>query len=177
MVADRVSAFIALGSNLGRREAHLARARSILGARRGVEIVSASRIYETDPVGGPDQGPYLNAVLGIETTLSPRSLLDQLLAIEAECGRDRGLETTRWQARNLDLDLLLYADLCLRETGLEIPHPRLHERGFVLEPLCELAPKLRHPRLGETLACYRERARDALGVQPLSRLGAWRVLP
>lgn len=167
-MGESVHAYIALGSNLGARELHIYQARLALETAAGIEVVSASRIYETEPVGPQGQGPYLNAVLGLRTELSPRALLDQLLEIERQQGRRRGAETERWSARTLDLDLLLYADECLEEEGLEIPHPRLHQRAFVLEPLCELAGQRVHPRLAETLETLRSRLSDP---------GAWKIWP
>ena len=163
-----IQAYVALGSNLGERELHLYQARFALEVTAGIEVVSASRIYETEPVGPEGQGPYLNAVLGLQTELPPRALLSQLLEIERQQGRRRGAETERWSARTLDLDLLLYADECLEEEGLELPHPRLHQRAFVLEPLCELAGHRVHPRLAETLETLRARLTDP---------GAWRIWP
>lgn len=161
------TAFVSLGSNLGDREAHLRRGLDALRATRGIERVEASRIYETDPVGPPPQGPYLNAVAKLETELSPRALLERLLAIEAEEGRTR--RGARNEARTLDLDLLLFADRCIDEEGLTVPHPRLRERGFVLEPLCELAPQHAHPGSGETIAELAERVRDPVAVRPWRR--------
>jgi 2-amino-4-hydroxy-6-hydroxymethyldihydropteridine diphosphokinase len=144
-----VDAYVALGSNLGDREAHLAAAIAELRARPGVRVTAVSKLYETAPVGPPPQGPYLNAALRLSTQLAPRALLACLLAIEAARGRQRS--AARWSARTLDLDLLFYGDLILDEPGLCIPHPHLHERAFVLVPLCELAPRLLHPLLGKTV--------------------------
>jgi len=165
MQASEISrAFVGLGSNLGDREAHLRRALQALRATRGIQWLEVSRIYQTDPVGPLPQGPYLNAVAEIETGLEPRALLERLLEIEAEEGRVR--RGARDEARILDLDLLLFADRCIDEDALVVPHPRLHERGFVLEPLCELAPRRVHPRLGETIAELAARVRDPVAVRP-----------
>jgi 2-amino-4-hydroxy-6-hydroxymethyldihydropteridine diphosphokinase len=163
-------AFVALGSNLGDREAHLRRALQALRATRGIERVEVSRIYETDPVGTIPQGPYLNAVAEIETGIEPRALLERLLEIEAEEGRIRS--GARGEARTLDLDLLLFADCCIDEEALILPHPRMHERGFVLEPLCDLAPQQVHPRSGETIAELAARLRDPAAVRPWRGTGA-----
>jgi 2-amino-4-hydroxy-6-hydroxymethyldihydropteridine diphosphokinase len=167
-------AFVALGSNQGDRGAHLRRALARLRATPGVGQVEPSPVYETDPVGGPPQGRFLNAVASVVTTLAPRALLERLLAIEAAEGRVRGAE--RNAPRPLDLDLLLHGDACLKEPGLEVPHPRLHERAFVLAPLCDLAPELRHPRLGATVRELLGRVRGGAGVRryrnPLERGGA-----
>ena len=130
------SAFLALGSNLGDRLETLQRAVELLDAREGIRVVRSSRVYETAPVG-PPQPAYLNAVIEIETDLDPRALLDACLGVEAELGRER-LE--RWGPRTLDVDVLTYDRIEVREPDLEIPHPRMHERGFVLVPLGELTP-------------------------------------
>jgi 2-amino-4-hydroxy-6-hydroxymethyldihydropteridine diphosphokinase len=154
---------VALGSNVGDREAHLRRALALLRATPGVGQVEASPVYETEPVGGPPQGPFLNAVASLVTTLAPRSLLERLLAIEAAEGRVRGPE--RDAPRPLDLDLLLHGEACVKEPGLEVPHPRLHERAFVLAPLRDLAPGLRHPRLDASVEELFARVRDRGGVR------------
>jgi 2-amino-4-hydroxy-6-hydroxymethyldihydropteridine diphosphokinase len=163
-------AFVALGSNLGDREAHLRRAIHALRATRGIRWLGVSRIYETDPVGPPPQGPYLNAVAEIETGLEPGALLERLLEIEAEEGRVR--RGPRGEARTLDLDLLFFADRCIEEKNLVVPHPRLHERAFVLEPLCELAPHWVHPRSGRTVAELAARVRDPAAVRPWREMRA-----
>jgi 2-amino-4-hydroxy-6-hydroxymethyldihydropteridine diphosphokinase len=156
-------AFVALGSNLGDRAAHLAGALAGLRATRGISALRCSSLYETEPVGPPGQGPYLNAVVRLETRLAPRELLARLLALEAAAGRTRS--AVRDEARTLDLDLLLFGERCLDEPDLRVPHPRLHERPFVLAPLRELAPRLRHPRLGRTVAEL---------AAALEASGAWR---
>lgn len=131
-----ITAYVALGSNLGDREAHLARAVEALRATPGVEVEALSTIRETAPVGGPPQGPYLNAVVELRTGLAARTLLERLLEIEAEAGRARGPQ--RNAPRTLDLDLLLYGDQEIDEPDLVVPHPRMQQRAFVLEPLAEL---------------------------------------
>jgi 2-amino-4-hydroxy-6-hydroxymethyldihydropteridine diphosphokinase len=163
---DEARAFVALGSNLGDREALLAFAVEELRASEGVRVVSLSPIYETDPVGPPPQGPYLNAVAALDTTLDPRALLRRLLAIEARAGRVR--TRLRNEARPLDLDLLLHGERVMRDPDLVLPHPRLHERAFALEPLCDLAPDLRHPVLGATIAELARRVRDPRAVRRLA---------
>lgn len=109
-----------------------------------------SEFIETAPVGGVDQGAYLNAAALLRTSLLPRELLDALHGIEREQGRDRSKER-RWGPRTLDLDLLTYGDMIVCEAGLTVPHPRLHERGFVLEPLAAVAPELVVPGLGKVV--------------------------
>jgi 2-amino-4-hydroxy-6-hydroxymethyldihydropteridine diphosphokinase len=135
-----VRAYVGLGANLGDREAAIRAAAERLGA------VRLSTIRETEPWGYEDQPRFLNAVAELETDLSPRALLDRLLEIERELGRTR--DGPRWGPRTIDLDLLLYDDERLDEPGLTVPHPRLHERRFVLEPLAELDPGLEVPGRG-----------------------------
>jgi len=130
--------FVALGSNLGDRERSLSRARDAL-SHEIVAIEAASSIYETEPWGPVAQGRYLNQVVGGETALSPHGLLAKLLEIERSLGRDRAREE-RYGPRVIDLDILLYGDRAVHEPDLEIPHPRLLERAFVLVPLLEIAP-------------------------------------
>jgi 2-amino-4-hydroxy-6-hydroxymethyldihydropteridine diphosphokinase len=134
-------AFVGLGSNLGDREATI---RAALARLDGVVAVSPLR--ETDPVGFEDQPRFLNGVAAVDTELPPRALLERLLAIERELGRTRG--GPRFGPRTIDLDLLVYGDLAVDEPGLTLPHPRLHERRFALEPLAELAPDLVVPGRG-----------------------------
>jgi len=153
-------AFLALGSNLGDRLAMLQRAVDLLDARDGIDVVRSSRVYETDPVG-PPQPAYLNAVLEISTTLEPRGLLEAALAIETELGRVRA---ERWGPRTLDVDVLLYDDREVHEPDLEIPHPRMHERGFVIVPLLELVPEPMLPD-GRKLTSLRLDPGAVLGVR------------
>jgi len=158
-------ATVALGSNLGDREAHLHAAAQSLAELPRTRWLTASPVYETEPVGGPErQGRYLNAVVRLRTKLAPLELLGHLLAIERARGRVRGAE--RWEPRTLDLDLLLYGTLSIEEPDLRVPHPRLAERNFVLVPLCDLAAGERHPLLGESFAALSQRLPDASSVRP-----------
>jgi 2-amino-4-hydroxy-6-hydroxymethyldihydropteridine diphosphokinase len=144
--AELVRAFVGLGANLGRREETLLRAVELLGAEDGVEVVALSSVRETDPVGVEEQPRFLNAAALLDTTLCPRELLDVLLRIERELGRVR--DGTRWGPRAIDLDLLAYGSEVVDEPGLRVPHPRLHERRFALEPVAELDPNLELPGRG-----------------------------
>jgi len=134
-------AYVGLGSNLGDRERTLRRALEALDADPELQLVAVSTLRETEPVGYLDQPRFLNGVAAIETELPPRALLDRLLAVEQRFGRRRQ-GVPRGGPRTVDLDLLLYGQDVVREPGLQIPHPRLQERAFVLEPLAELAPGL-----------------------------------
>ena len=164
---------MALGSNLGDREAQLQRALDALRATEGVTVAAVSPIYETDPVGPPPQGPYLNGVARLATRLDPRALLERLLEIETVCGRTRG--ATRDAPRTLDLDLLLFGARRIDEPDLTVPHPSLHERAFVLEPLCDLAPAVVHPVSGESVEALARRVRDPAAVRRRGELSPPRV--
>ncbi len=155
--------YVAMGSNLGDRDANLAVGLAALRATEGVEVIAVSPLYETDPVGPPPQGPYLNGAIELATSLSPDALLERLLEIEVSRGRTRGPD--RNAPRTLDLDLLLYGDRKLAGPDLEVPHPRLADRPFVLEPLCDLAPNLVHPALGETIEALACKVRDPAAVR------------
>ncbi|HYQ09771.1 MAG TPA: 2-amino-4-hydroxy-6-hydroxymethyldihydropteridine diphosphokinase [Gaiellaceae bacterium] len=133
-------AYVGLGANLGDRERTLREAVDALGAEEGIEVAAVSTLRETDPVGVGEQPRFLNGVAALETSLGARELLDRLLAVEQRFGRVRVPGELR--PRTLDLDLLLYGDETIDEPGLAVPHPRMHERRFVLEPLAELAPGL-----------------------------------
>jgi 2-amino-4-hydroxy-6-hydroxymethyldihydropteridine diphosphokinase len=139
-------AYVGLGANLGDRENTLRAAVEALGGEEGIEVVRVSTLRETEPVGVGEQPLYLNGVAGLETTLTARELLDRLLAVEQRFGRVR--VPGEHGPRSLDLDLLLYGDEEIDEPGLTVPHPRLHERSFVLEPLAEVAPTLVVPGRG-----------------------------
>jgi len=136
---SRDTAFVALGSNLGDRASYLARAREAIAAIPRSRLLAVSSIEETLPIGPGGQGNYLNQMVALETELSPRELLIALQEIERAAGRARGV---RWGPRTLALDIVLYGDETVDEPGLAIPHPRAHERAFVLEPLLEIAPHL-----------------------------------
>ncbi len=147
-------AYVGLGANLGPREVTLLRAVDVLAAERGVEILAVSQLRESDPVGNVDQPTFLNGAVAVETSLSPRELLDALLRVEQELGRVRDGE--RWGPRTIDLDLLVYGDKLVEEPGLRVPHPRLHERRFALEPLVDLEPELEIPGVGKVAELLKE---------------------
>lgn len=148
---QRSTAHVALGSNLGDRAAHLTGALHALARLPETRLIRASRFHETAPVGPREQPDFLNAAASIETSLEPHALLDVLLSIEREHARVRS-PREQWGPRTLDLDILLYADRTIAEPGLIIPHPRMHERRFVLLPLAEIAPDAIHPTLHESIA-------------------------
>lgn len=138
-----------IGSNLGDREAYVRQALDLLAEEPGIELQEVSEIRETDPVGVVDQPRFLNGAARVSTDLAPRALLERLLAIERRLGRVRA---ERYGPRTIDLDLLLYGDRVIDEPGLSVPHPRLADRRFVLEPLAELDPALVVPGRGSVQA-------------------------
>ena len=147
-----VRAFVGLGANVGDPVAQVSRALAKLAGLEKTRVERTSSLYRTAPLGHVDQPEFVNAVASLETALTPRELLDALLGIEEAAGRER---TFRNAPRVLDLDLLLYGDEIIDAPGLEVPHPRMHERAFVLIPLLEIAPDVVIPRRG--------RAADLLG--------------
>lgn len=142
------TAFVALGSNLGDREGNLRRALELL-SQNGVEIVKISKFIETEPYGVIDQPRFLNGVCQVKTVLKPLELLRLLLAVEKEMGRVR---LRHWGERNIDLDLLLYEDAIMDTDELRLPHPDMVNRDFVMLPLAEIAPELKHHVLDKTMA-------------------------
>jgi 2-amino-4-hydroxy-6-hydroxymethyldihydropteridine diphosphokinase len=144
-----VTCYVGLGSNLGDRQANLDQALEALQDHDRISVQQVSSYFETDPVDCPPGSPlFLNAAAEIETDLGPRELMAVLLDIERQLGRERGDKNG---PRTIDLDLLLYGGLSINEPDLVIPHPRMHERGFVLEPMAEIAPELAHPVIGDTM--------------------------
>jgi 2-amino-4-hydroxy-6-hydroxymethyldihydropteridine diphosphokinase len=139
-------AYVALGANLGDREAALRLAVAALAGRGDTTVIAISELRETDPVGYVDQPRFLNGAVLLETELGARALLDELLEIERELGRVR--DGRRDGPRAIDLDLLLYGDETIDEPGLTLPHPRLHQRRFALEPLADIDPELEIPGRG-----------------------------
>jgi len=144
-----VDIFIGLGSNLGDREANIKAAIDLLNKNTAIDVEKVSSFIETIPEGGPEkQPPYLNGVAGLNTMLPAGSLLNEMLAIEKKLGRKR---TVPWGPRTMDLDLLLYGQQIIDEVNVKVPHPRMHKRLFVLQPLAEIAPDIVHPILKKTI--------------------------
>jgi 2-amino-4-hydroxy-6-hydroxymethyldihydropteridine diphosphokinase len=144
-----VRAFLAMGSNLGDRWGHLAIAVAALEAHDGIDVVAVSDLYETDPIGGPEQDPFLNLVLSVDTVVEPLDLLDVCQSLEIAARRER---LVHWGPRTLDVDVLLYGDASINTERLVVPHPRMWERRFVVEPLADVAPDLVGPNWRVDLA-------------------------
>lgn len=142
-------AFIGIGSNLGDSLGNCRQAIQAIGAERGNKIVACSSFYLTEPVGRKDQNWFVNAVIAVETNFSPRQLMEFLMHIEKNMGRER---KERWGPRIIDLDILFYENLICQENNLQIPHPEIAKRRFVLRPLKDIAPHLVHPLLGKTVS-------------------------
>lgn len=148
MMTKKTKGFLALGSNLGDRKTYLRKAILLIDDLPGVSVMELSHIYETTPVGG-EGSFYLNMVLAFESTLPPKILMEQLLEIEYLLGRRRSGRPN--EARVIDIDMLLYGDIIIEDFNLTLPHPRMHTREFVLTPLSELAPTVRHPVSGKSI--------------------------
>ena len=157
-----VRAYVGLGGNVGSAEDTLRAAIRAFDALPSTRLVSASRLYRTPAWGRVEQPDFVNAVAAIDTTLAPRALLDALLGIERAHGRERNADAERWGPRTLDLDLLLYGDAEIDEPGLHVPHPHLHERAFVLVPLCEIAPEAVIPGIGPARGVLAAMATDGI---------------
>jgi 2-amino-4-hydroxy-6-hydroxymethyldihydropteridine diphosphokinase len=141
-----INVFLGLGSNMGDRAANLRAATNLIVNKIG-KVAKKSHIYETQPWGNTEQEPFLNQIIMVNTMLDPRNLLDKISSIERELGRERRRDKEKWGPRTIDIDILFYGKRVVRDKGLEIPHPELHKRAFVLVPLMEIAPDLEHPIL------------------------------
>ncbi|MGB2805825.1 MAG: 2-amino-4-hydroxy-6-hydroxymethyldihydropteridine diphosphokinase [Candidatus Zixiibacteriota bacterium] len=157
------TAFLSLGSNLGDRLENLKRAVEKIEGSDEIAVKKISPVYETQPVGYEGQGWFLNLVVQVQTSLESFPLLERLLSIEDEMGRTRGKKSG---PRNIDVDILLYDNQMVDSERLTIPHPRMHERRFVLVPLAQIAPKLLHPRLKKNIEELLVCCRDGSGVRP-----------
>ena len=164
-----MSAFIALGSNLGDSEDFLAGALAALARIPETRLVAASRVFETDPVSDIDQDVYLNAAALLETSLSPWQLLDSLHEIENAARRTR---TLRWGPRTLDLDLISFGQFTCDDERLTLPHPRAHERAFVLAPMLDIDPDWRFPD-GRQASDLVKAAPDRAGLRPGPRVAGF----
>lgn len=147
-------AWLSLGANLGNPTESLAAALELLSRSPCIQILSTSRLYRTAPVGYTDQPPFINQVVKIETTLPPRNLHQRTLEIERTLGRQ---DRPQWHEREIDIDILMFGHLVIDEEGLRIPHPRMADRSFVLDPFAEIDPEAEHPVFGETILVLRER--------------------
>jgi 2-amino-4-hydroxy-6-hydroxymethyldihydropteridine diphosphokinase len=157
-----ITAYIAIGANLGEREKTMRRALAMLDETDGVRVARVSSFIENPAVGGPADSPaFLNGVAEVQTTFSPEALLDRLLEIEQQLGRVR---REKWEPRAIDLDVILFGDQIVNTDRLTIPHPLMHERQFVLEPLAEIAPEVVHPILNENAAQLWAQLRRRLAV-------------
>ncbi|MCZ6633170.1 MAG: 2-amino-4-hydroxy-6-hydroxymethyldihydropteridine diphosphokinase [bacterium] len=165
-----MTAYIGIGGNLGDRADTLRKAVAVLDGEDEVRMVAVSGVYETAPIGVTDQPSFLNAVLQVETSLSGPALLNRLLEIERQFGRYR---KKKWGPRTLDLDILLYGEEVIQVPGLQVPHPYLHERAFVLVPLCELLPCGRHPVLGKQFTDFLAQLDSDQGVRRVGGLSLW----
>ncbi len=143
-----IKVYVGLGSNLGNREEYLINAITRIDAYKGIYVVNKSGFYETKPIGGPPQPDYVNCVIELETKIKPQKLLKEFQKIELELGKKPNV---RWGPRVIDIDILLYGNKVVNNHNLKIPHESMHERIFVLEPLCEISPKLKHPILKKTI--------------------------
>lgn len=165
--------YVALGSNLGDRAAVFADVIRAIEADSDLDLLAASPVFETEPVGPGEQGPYLNAAVCLRTELLPSDLLSRLQSIEVALGRDRSVGALRWGPRIIDLDILFFGEQRVDTPDLVVPHPRAHERSFVLAPMVELAPDLVHPILGDSMRALADSLLDLDAVRPAPAPPGW----
>ena len=174
MNEGRTVVYVGLGSNLGDRGANLGRAVELIDELPATETIAASSVYETEPRLYSDQPDFLNSCAEVETALEPREFLEQLLGIEQAMGRVRRVDNG---PRTVDLDILLFGHRVISQEGLEIPHPGLPERAFVLVPLVEIAADVVHPQLGQTMAQLLQACPDAGWIRPIQRSSGKKLAP
>lgn len=165
--------YIALGANIGDREAIFTAAIRAIESESEFLLLAASPVFETEPLGPRGQGAYLNAVIRLRVWLGPVELLLRLQSIETALGRDRRRELVRWGPREIDLDILFFGDRCIESSDLVVPHAHAHERIFVMAPMAEIAPSFIHPTLGITIDQIAQSLPDREGVQIWPRPPGW----
>lgn len=149
--------YLGLGSNIGNRVAHLDEAIARINAHNNITVTRQSSIIETEPYGNVDQDKFMNMCVEIDTDLSPVALLETVLEIEQQMGRERIID---WGPRNIDIDILIYEDLEINLDDLQIPHAEMHKRMFVLEPLAEIAANVVHPTFGVSIKTLKQQLQD-----------------
>lgn len=165
--------YVALGANLGDRDATFTAAIRAIESESELLLLAASPVFETEPFGPAGQGAYLNAVVKLRVWLGPAELLRRLQFIETALGRDRRRESQRWGSREIDLDILFFGDRCIESPDLVVPHVRAHQRIFVMAPMAEIAPSFVHPKLGITMEVIARSFSDRDGVRAWSRPAGW----
>ena len=161
-----ITAYIGIGSNLGTPEGNCTKAIEKISSAKGIKIISKSSFYQTEPIGGVQQGWFVNSAIEIETDLSPENLLSVLLNLELAMGRIR---KEKWGPRLIDLDLLLYGNLVLEKKGITLPHPEIQNRKFVLTPMSEIAENLIHPTLKKTIKTLLQESSDVTIVKKIKK--------
>lgn len=167
--------YVAVGANLGDREATFTGTIRAIEAEPDLLLLSASPVFETEPIGPSGQGAYLNAVLQLRVWVAPTELLRRLQSIEIALGRDQGSESVRWGPRKIDLDILFFGDRCIDSPDLVVPHRRAHERIFVMAPMAEIAASFMHPKLGLSIGQIARSFPDSSGVRAWPSPAGWPI--
>ena len=165
--------YVAVGANLGDRDATFASVIRAVERESDLLLLAASSVFETEPLGPEGQGPYLNAVLELRTWLGPVELLRWLQSVEDALGRSRDREAPRWGPRVIDLDLIFFGDRCLESSDLVLPHVHAHERDFVMLPMAEIAPEFVHPKLGVSVIEIARSFVEVAGIRTWPRPTGW----